>query len=133
MAKIIIAGTAKLYKEMIEFKEELESEGNIVLNYPKDIDEDTEYKETFETFYNDLEYGNIDKLILYNLDKNGIKGYIGYESFAEMSYVIVNNIIKKQNVEVYIYQMPSEECGCYDEIKQFLKLGYIKLYDKKNN
>ena len=128
MFKIIIAGSSKLYEEMIKFKHELEAEGNIVLNYPIDIDEETEYKETFETFYNDLYFGDIDKFILYNLDKNNIEGYIGYESFAEMSYVIVNKLIKKQKVEIYIYQMPSKKCGCYDEIKHFLKLGYIKIY-----
>jgi hypothetical protein len=27
--------------------------------------------------------------------------------------------------------MPSEEVGCYDEIKQFLDLGYIEIYKEK--
>ena len=63
------------------------------------------------------------------MDKNNIGGYIGYETFAEMSYLIANNIItNNNNRKIFLYKIPSRELGCYDEIMQFLKLGYIEIY-----
>ena len=105
----------------------------MVINYPKKIDvtNENEYKKTFENYYQDLD--KTDDFLLLNLDKNGIKGYIGYESFAELVYVIVKNIKTNKNIHnIYILQMPSKEVGCYDEIVYFMKLGYIKLFENKN-
>ena len=65
---------------------------------------------------------------LLNFDKNGIQGYIGYESFAEMSYLVAKKIQNKTNQKIYIYKMPSKEVGCYQEINHFIKLGYIELF-----
>ena len=128
MRKIIIAGSASFYKEAIELKKELENKNYIVIDYPKKINNDVEleYKETYEVFYKNL--SKIDDLLLLNLDKTGIDGYIGYESFAELSYLIVKKIQINDDHKIYIYKMPSKEVGCYDEIKHFLELGYIELY-----
>ena len=126
--KIVIAGSALFYKEAQELKDELEKKKYIVLDYPKKIDVSNkyEYKKNYETFYNNL--SKTDDIILLNLDKNNIEGYIGYESFAELSYLIVKKLEDGLNHKIYIYKMPSEEVGCYDEIKQFLDLGYIEIY-----
>ena len=128
MRKIIIAGSAKFYQEALELKKELEKMNYSVIDYPKNINVniETEYKEAYESFYENL--NKADDLILLNLDKNGIEGYIGYESFAELSNLVVKKIQDNNNHMIYIYKMPSKEVGCYDEIKHFLELGYIKLY-----
>ena len=98
MRKIIIAGSAKFYNEVIEYKQEIEKNNYMVINYPKKIDvtNENEYKKTFENYYQDLD--KTDDFLLLNLDKNGIKGYIGYESFAELVYVIVKNIKTNKNM-----------------------------------
>ena len=126
--KIVIAGSAIFYKEALELKDELEHKKYIVLDYPKKIDVSNkyEYKNAYESFYKNL--SKTDDIILFNLDKNNIEGYIGYESFAELSYLIVKKLEDGLNHKIYIYKMPSEEVGCYDEIKQFLDLGYIEIY-----
>ena len=128
MKKIIIAGSAAFYKEAQEIKQELENKNYIVIDYPKKINAniELEYKEAYETFYNNL--SKTDDLLLLNLDKKGIEGYIGYESFAELSYLVVKKLETNKEHNIYIYKMPSKEVGCYDEIKHFLKLGYIKIY-----
>ena len=128
MRKIIIAGSATFYKEALEIKKELESKNYNVIDYPKKINGDIEleYKEAYETFYKSL--SNTDDLLLLNLDKKGIEGYIGYESFAELSNLIVKKIQVNNDHKIYLYKMPSKEVGCYDEIKHFLELGYIELY-----
>ncbi|MBR3674218.1 MAG: hypothetical protein IKN65_08120 [Clostridia bacterium] len=128
MRKIIIASSAKFYKEALELKEELEKKDYSVIDYVKNINvkNEKEYKAAYERFYNSLR--NTDDLLLLNLDKKGIEGYIGYESFAELSNLVVKKIQEDDNHKIYIYKMPSKEVGCYDEIMHFLKLGYIELY-----
>ena len=125
MRKIIIAGSAFFYKEALELKQELENKNYCVVDYPKKIT-DAEYKEAYETFYENL--NKVDDLLLLNLDKKGIEGYIGYESFAELSNLVVKKIQNNCDHKIYIYKMPSKEVGCYDEIRHFLNLGYIELY-----
>ena len=128
MRKIIIAGSATFYKEALELKQELENKNYYVIDYPKKINDDIEleYKEAYETFYDNL--SKTDDLLLLNLDKKEIEGYIGYESFAELSNLVVKKIQINNDHKIYIYKMPSKEVGCYDEIKHFLELGYIELY-----
>ena len=128
MRKIVIAGSAKFYKEALELKKELENKDYNVIDYFKNINVniEEEYKQAYERFYDNL--SKTDDLILFNLDKNGIEGYIGYESFAELSYLVVKKIQVNNDHKIYIYKMPSKEVGCYDEIKHFLELGYIELY-----
>ena len=128
MRKIIIAGSATFYKESLKLKEELENKNYYVIDYPKKINDDIEleYKEAYETFYDNL--SKTDDLLLLNLDKKGIEGYIGYESFAELSNLVVKKIQINNEHKIYIYKMPSKEVGCYDEIMHFIELGYIELY-----
>ena len=128
MRKIIIAGSATFYKEALEIKNELENKDYYVVDYPKKINDDIEleYKEAYENFYDNL--SKTDDLLLLNLDKKGIEGYIGYESFAELSNLVVKKIRINNDHKIYIYKMPSKEVGCYDEIKHFVELGYIELY-----
>ena len=123
-----IAGSTTFYKETLELKQELENKNYYVIDYPKKINDDIEleYKEAYETFYDNL--SKTDDLLLLNLDKKGIEGYIGYESFAELSNLVVKKIQINNDHKIYIYKMPSKEVGCYDEIKHFLELGYIELY-----
>lgn len=128
MKKIVIVGSATFYKEVLEWKERLEKLNYCVLDYPKKINIVTEYQENFETFYKNLDAA--DEILLLNLDKKGIEGYIGYESFAELSYSVAKNIISNSNKNIYILKLPSKEVGCYDEINQFIKLGYIKIFNK---
>ena len=128
MRKIVIAGSAKFYKEALELKKELEDRNYNVIDYTKhiNVNNETEYKEAYETFYDNL--SKTDDLLLLNLDKKGIEGYIGYESFAELSNLVVKKIQVNNDHKIYIYKMPSKEVGCYDEIMHFLELGYIELF-----
>lgn len=128
MRKIVIAGSAKFYKEALELKEKLENKDYNVIDYPRNINVniEEEYKNAYERFYNSV--SKTDDLIVLNLDKNGIEGYIGYESFAELSNLVVKKIQVNNDHKIYIYKMPSKEVGCYDEIKHFIELGYIELY-----
>lgn len=100
--KIIIAGSASFYKEALQIKKELESKNYIVIDYPKRINDsiELEYKEAYESFYENL--SKTDDLLLLNLDKKGIEGYIGYESFAELSNLVVRKIQVDNDHKIYI-------------------------------
>lgn len=128
MRKIIIASSAKFYKEAFELKSKLENRGYEVIDYPRNINDNIqeEYKEAYERFYENL--SKADDLLLLNLDKKGIEGYIGYESFAELSNMVVKKIQENNDHKIYVYKLPSKEVGCYDEIMHFLELGYIELF-----
>ena len=69
-------------------------------------------------------------MYVYNIDKNGISGYIGYSVFSEICYKIQDKVQNNKDVNVYLYKMLSKECACYDEINRFIKLGYVKIYEK---
>ena len=52
-----------------------------------------------------------------NEEKDGIDDYIGAGSIAELTYVVILNLLHNQNIEIYILNMPSKEVLGYDEIK----------------
>ena len=67
-----------------------------------------------------------------NEEKNDIKGYIGASAIAELTYVVILNLIHNKNIDIYILNMPSEELNCYDEIKFWVDIDWIKLYKETN-
>lgn len=83
------------------------------------------HKEFFESIT------KTDILFIMNEDKNGITGYIGAESFAELAFGLTQNLLYNKNIELVILKMPSPEVQCYDEIYLWLKLGWIKLYKEE--
>ena len=84
-----------------------------------------EYPPIHKNFYNAIE--NCDCFLLCNFDKKGIEGYIGSAGFAELAYAVAQNA-KTHSKQIFIYKMPSKEVQCYDEIKLYLSLGWIKLW-----
>lgn len=132
MKKIVIAGSASLQKELGKLICELENNYKI-LDYPKAIAEEffmQEYPKVHSEFFQNIL--NADILLVANFDKKGIKGYIGAESFAELCFGIAWKLVQKKNIETYILQMPSTEIQGYDEIKLWLDLGWVKIWNKNN-
>ena len=56
--------------------------------------------------------------------------------FATYVFIILNIILVvnenitncDKNIKIYILNMPDESLSCYDEIKNFLDMGWIELY-----
>ncbi|MCI8671497.1 MAG: hypothetical protein HFI36_05635 [Bacilli bacterium] len=101
-----------------------------VLNYPKKINENN-FLEIYPSIYRDFLESIIkaDTLFIMNEDKNGVKGYIGSAVYAELCFAIAQNLIYDKNIEIYLYQMPSVEVSCYNEIKLWLELDKIKIWN----
>lgn len=130
MKKIVIAGSAKFVEEIENWKNYFESKGYDVIEYTRKIDQtDTNvYVERYKSFFKALDI--TDELFVVNEEKNGIKGYVGAEVFAELSFIVANNILKNENRKVYLLNEPGEELKAYFELNTFLKLGYIELWNK---
>lgn len=130
MKKLVIAASAKFQEETKKWKEYFENQGYDVINYPKKINQENqeEYKIAHTEFFKSL--NETDILFVLNEDKNGIEGYIGAETFAELSYTFVQNTVNGASKKIYLLKMPSEEVSCYMEIKNFIKLGWIEIFNK---
>lgn len=131
MKKIVIAGSAKLQSDIKYFKEYFEKKDYIILDYPKKIDESKFmeiYPNVHKNFFECITKTDI--LFIMNVDKNGIDGYIGAETFSELTFGLAQKLVYNKDIELVILKMPSENVACYDEINLWLKIGWIKLYEE---
>lgn len=128
MKKIVVSGSASLQPKIKELLEKLKHNYN-VLDYPKAISEESflnDYPQIHKNFYNNI--ANTDVLLIFNEDKNGVVGHIGAAGFAELAFGLAQNLLYKKNIELFVYKMPSDAVACYDEVKLWLELGWIKLW-----
>ena len=132
MKKVVIAGSAKLQNEINHWKVIFINNHYKVLDYPKVVE-----KERFMELYpnvhrNFFDYiTKTDMLFIMNEDKDGKIGYIGAETFAELAFGLAQKLVYNKKIELVILKMPSENIQCYEEIKLWLKLGWIKLYEEE--
>ena len=130
MKKVVIAGSAKLQDKINSWK--LFFQNNIceIVDYPKPIAEE-KFLELYPNIHKNF-FENIiktDILFIMNEDKNGVEGYIGAESYAELTFGLAQNLVYNKNIDLIILKMPSNKVQCYDEIKLWLEIGWIKLFD----
>lgn len=131
MTKVVIAGSSKLQKEVNIWLNYYKRKNYEILDYPKLIDEKN-FLEVYPNIHVQFlkNITNTDILFIMNEDKNGISGYIGYETYAELLFGISQKLIYNKDIELIILKMPSTDVGCYDEINLWLKLGWIKLFEE---
>lgn len=132
MKKVVIAGSAKLQKEVEKWISIFESNNYEILDYPRAIEE-SKFMELYPNIHAEFIENiiNADILFIMNEDKNGKIGYIGYEAYAELLFGLSQKLIYNKNIELVILKMPSTDVGCYEEIRLWIKLGWIKLYEEK--
>lgn len=130
MKKIVIAGSAKLQDKIDLWKLTFIKKQYEILDYPKPIDEEKFmelYPEIHKSFFEKITKTDI--LFVMNEDKNDIEGYIGAETYAELTFGLAQNLIYNKNIDLVLLKMPSHKVQCYDEIKLWLDLGWIRLYN----
>ena len=132
MRKVVIAGSAKLQKEVDNWLKVFESKNYEILDYPRVIP-DSKFMELYPNVLTEFLKNIIktDMLFIMNEDKNGIVGYIGYQAYAELLFGLSQKLIYNKNIELVVFKMPSIYVGCYEEIDLWLKLGWIKLYKEE--
>ena len=132
MKKLVIAGSVKFEKEIKKWIEYFKEHNYDVIKYPRKINQSNElrYKDVYIDFYKALE--EADCLFVLNEEKNGIKGYVGPQVYAEISYVMVQNILQDRNKTIWLLNEPSKDVASYNELNNFIKLGWIKLFEREN-
>lgn len=129
MKKVVISGSVKLQDEINNWINIFSKKNYEILDYPKKIEENefiASYPSIHKTFYENII--NADILFIMNEDKDNIRGYIGASAFAELAFGLSQNLIYHKNLDLIIMKMPDEKVKCYEEIKLWIKLGWIKLY-----
>lgn len=130
--KVVIAGSASLQDKISEWKNYWKGKQNhIVIDFPLAIKNKNFikiYPEVHKKFFRNILKADI--LFIANEDKNEIKGYIGAEVFAELVYGLMQNLIAGQKIKIILAKMPSQKVQSFEEIKLWLKLGWIKIYKK---
>ncbi len=129
MRKVVIVGSAELPEKAQYWKKFWEDKGCLVTDYPSSIPKETflkEYPKVHTEFFKNITEADI--LFVMNEDKNGLTGYLGAESFAEIGFGVVQNLLYNKNIEVILLQMPDEQVQSFDEINLWLKLGWVKLF-----
>ncbi len=132
MKKIVIAGSAKLQKEINNWLKIFESKNYEVLDYPRPIEKEDFiqlYPKIHTEFYENITRADI--LFIMNEDKNGKVGYIGAEAFAELAFGLAQKLVYNKDIELTILKMPARDVQCYEEIDLWLKLGWIRLYEEE--
>lgn len=132
MKKVVIAGSAKLQNDINYWKQKFSDNNYEILDYPKAIKKE-KFMELYPNVHKEF-FENItktDMLFIMNEDKNGKIGYIGAESFAELTFGLAQKLIYGKNIELVILKIPSKEVQCYEEIDLWLKLGWIRLYKEE--
>ncbi len=127
MKRVVIAGSASLQNKINKWIKYWKDKGYKVIDYPKPIVEDFEakYASIYREFMSNLRKADV--LFIMNETKNNIQGYIGAETFAELSFGVILNQIDNKNIDIYLLQEPSSQVQSYDEINLWLKLGWIKI------
>ena len=131
MKKVVIVGSVKLQNDINYWKQKFSDNNYEILDYPKAIEKE-KFMELYPNVHKEF-FENItktDMLFIMNEDKNGKIGYIGAESFAELTFGLAQKLIYEKNIELVILKMPSKEVQCYEEIDLWLKLGWIRLYER---
>lgn len=130
--KVVIAGSASLQPAIEQWMRYWNGrEDVLVTNYPKPIDQ-SRFLELYPDVHKDffLSLNDADILFVANEEKNGIDGYIGAETFAEIVYVIVLNLTQGKNIQVILAKLPSDKIQASHEIQLWLKLGWLKVFNE---
>lgn len=127
--KVVIAGSASLQPAIEKWITYWNGrEDTLVTNYPKPIDQ-SRFLELYPDVHRDffVSLNDADILFVANEDKNGIEGYIGAETFAEIVYAIALNLTQGKNINILLAKQPSGKIQASHEIQLWLQLGWLTI------
>jgi len=132
MKNIVIAGSVSLqegYDKWINYWEK--EKGGRVIDYPRHINPEhfiEKYPEVHINFIRNITEADI--LFIANEDKNGVEGYIGAETFAELAFGVAQKFVYKKDLKVILAKKPSNKIQSSEEISLWLELGWIEILNQ---
>lgn len=131
VSTIVICASSSAFKEAEEWKEKLYKDGYIVRKSVENIEKNIPaYIECHTKHYEEIEYADI--LFVLNLDKNGIKNYIGASVFAEIAYAIALKNVHNRMINIYCLNPIPDGLPYSEELKLWEKIGWIKQWKGKS-
>ncbi|MEI7749972.1 MAG: hypothetical protein WCJ25_03130 [Candidatus Moraniibacteriota bacterium] len=130
---IVISGSASLQKEMLNWVKFWEEKDAEVLAWPvkiEEVDFDVEWPKVHDIFYKAID--KTDFLFVANAGKNGIEGYVGPNTFAEISFAVGLNFIRKRKIRVILQNMPMDESSYGEVLRLWIKNGWMEIFDEKS-
>lgn len=129
--KLVLSGSMSQQDAISHWRQHFTNNGYDIIAYPNGEDDTSNFNEHLTKVYSDY-YKAIeecDVFFLANEDRKGIKGYIGANCTAELLYAVVQNLIHGKSIKIYIFKIPSKDVFAHDEVMNFLKNGWIELYN----
>lgn len=129
--KFVISASASQTEAIGKWKKYWEDKGFEIINYPIGISKEDfidVWPKVHEDFYKSL--SKCDIHFVANEDKNGIVGYVGAGVFAELSFSLGLNFSRKNKIIIFINKMPNSKSIFYEDIKKYVDLGWVKLFEK---
>lgn len=129
--KIVICSSVSFGKEIADWRDKLISMGFDVIKYPLGIKGDitTGYMGEFSDHYTSI--SRTDAIIVLNIDKRGIPGYIGPGVFAEIAFALGLNRAIGKDIEVYHINPVPEGLPYAEELKLWQELGWIRKWEQE--
>ncbi|MFO7807442.1 MAG: hypothetical protein R6V40_03410 [Candidatus Moraniibacteriota bacterium] len=127
--KITICSSMSFWDDIKKWKEKLTKENYEVIKYPEQISGDflSSYKREFTDHYKKISQS--DMILVLNMKKNGIEGYIGAAVFAEIAFAIgLNRVNPRKNISAYCLNPIPESLPHAQELQHWQELGWLKLW-----
>lgn len=115
MKRIVLSGSMKFRKEIIEIGEKLKKIYNIDVIIPREcIDVDMNKKEASRLHFDEIINKDTDTVLVINGNKGELKNYIGANTFAEIAFAFYFN--KKIYLLNDVYEPYREEIDAWEVI-----------------
>ena len=128
--KVTICASMSFWDDIIAWTRKLEENNYLVIQHPKQLTGDflPKYKVEFTQHYKML--GESDIVLILNMKKNSINGYIGAAVFAEIAFAIGLNRTSHFNKKIEIYCLnPFPISLPYaEELQYWVDLGWLKFW-----
>lgn len=130
--RVVICGNLKLKENLDYWKNYFERHDYEIMDYPRIVSKEKLldlYPITWTEFYSNIRLS--DMVFVMNEDCNGVEGYMGSEVFAELAYGLSLKLVEKKQIDLVLLKMPDEKVPCYEDIKLWLDLGWIRLFEEE--
>lgn len=132
MNNVVICSSAFLYKEIEGWKEKLEKDGYNIIKYPEIINTNIElnkYERVHTEHYKKIFESDI--LLVLNIERDDIQGYIGPSVFAEIAFAIGLNITLRKQIKIYYVEDLPSNLSYSEELRLWDKLKWIRPWRHK--
>jgi hypothetical protein len=122
--KITICASGTFVKEAKQWQKILEEDNYLVIKIPKPLKGG--YVKIHSLHYKKI--AESDMLFILNIDKRGIKNYIGPSVFAEIAFAIGLNLVLRKRIKIFCLNPISKNLPYSKELLLWQKLRWIKRW-----